>query len=356
MLGLINKPGIYNFAFLIGNFVFLLMLWYLGITIYILIGDVSGSLGFLYIFLTKYSWPNFLLVYVFVIWIIPFAFHTNKIPQLIMLSVTALAVYVFIRYLNNAYWDDTYGYSWSPENIKYKTPLKKIIGAEIIRGLEFILIGFSIRMMLDKIIQKRDKDSLEKDVRKSELAALRFQLNPHFLFNVFNNIYSMALSKSEKTPDALLKLSQTLRYILQQKDGMVPISEEIEHLNLMLEFEKIRYPDSVINFNLNISPDAKHTKVPAMLLFPFIENIFKHGEAGTEQNPVLINLSITKEAIAYTVTNPVKTSPQNNFEKSGTGLENLTRRLSILYPNRYELQTKKENNYFNSNLLLTNLN
>jgi LytS/YehU family sensor histidine kinase len=185
---------------------------------------------------------------------------------------------------------------------------------------------------------------------QSELISLRFQLNSHFLFNALNSIYSLSLNEPGKTPDAILKLSETLRYVSQSTEEKVHINEEIDHLKRMLEFEKIRFPFSVIKFDVEIASEAKDLLIEPLLLSPFLENVFKHGDPGTTERPVSVSLRTTTTELNYSVSNPVNKTPGQIVILSGTGLKNLKRRLELLYPKKFVLEAAENNGIHYSHL------
>jgi len=351
MYDLFTKPGV-------KNFLLLLIIWYLCITIYSILGMSPYSMLYRYEFYTKFSWPNFVLIYFLIIWIIPNSFNGNKLLKLIALTFVALIVFIAIRYINNSFWEKDYYYSYDSQNIKYKLSFIRILAWETDRGILFIFLGYAFRLIIDRIKTESDKRKIEQEKIKAELAILHSQLNPHFLFNVFNSIYSMALKKSERTPDAILKLTETFRYILRKNGESVTIGDEIEHIKRLLDFERIRYPKAVIQLDIRVDEKQMQTPITPLLFSPFIENVLKHGDPGTEETPISILIEINNDEIIFSVKNPVATSQTLLLEESDNqqGLKNLQKRLELIYPNRFVLKTKKSNNSFSAYLSIKNSN
>lgn len=339
LLTLATKPGWKNFFFL-------LLLWYAGITVYGLLSNTPDSMLYRYGFYSKFSWPNFVLTYLLAIWVIPYGLKSNKPGKHILLVLLSLAGYCFIRYLNNQYWNPEYYLGYTVKDKASAMPAWNIIKMETLRGLQFVFIAYAYRLLLERVIFLRDRKELEKAKLEAELSALRYQLNPHFLFNSINSIYYLAMRKSDRTPDALLKLADILRYVLNQNDEWISIDKELEYVSHMIGFEKIRFPEGRFDLNVDIVPSRKHMLIPTMLLTPFVENAFKHGDPASAENPVTIRLSITDDLLSYTVTNPIDTSNADPGKRNGLGLENLRRRLNIIYGDRYLIEVKEIDNCY----------
>jgi len=200
---------------------------------------------------------------------------------------------------------------------------------------------------------KRREILLMKEKTEAELNFLKSQINPHFLFNTLNNIYSLAREKSDKTADVILKLSSLLRFMLYEtKEKFIPISKEIQFMNTYLEIQKIRFDERLkIEFRNSVT-DNQELVLPLILL-PFLENAFKHGASeSTDDKFININLEIDNNILNYSVINSFE---KNDNEKSkGIGLINFERQLKLVY-NDFRLQNESENNIFTATLYI-NLN
>jgi two-component system LytT family sensor kinase len=187
---------------------------------------------------------------------------------------------------------------------------------------------------------------LEKEKLEAELKYLKSQINPHFLFNTLNNLYSLTLKKSEKAPDVVLKLSGMLDYMLyHSNEKEVRLIEEIDFIKAKLELEKIRYGKR-LKLKTEIVGDFENKYIAPLLLLPFIENSFKHGASKDEQNPYInLSIKITDECLLLNVINSFSGRSEDDSSE-GIGLQNVQRRLEIQYKDRYELNISKHDNMY----------
>ncbi|WP_142785980.1 sensor histidine kinase [Changchengzhania lutea] len=186
-------------------------------------------------------------------------------------------------------------------------------------------------------------------LKEQELNYLKMQIHPHFLFNTLNTMYGFALKKADETPEMILKLSNLLDYLLYQADKpFVALSDEIHHINDYIALEKMRFNDTL---QIHFKTDAvlENTKIAPMLLLPFIENSFKHGSLKNGVLNIDINLFCDHKSIHFEIEN---TSNTNNISAKGIGLENIKKRLDLLYKNQYLLDINNENGIFKVNLKL----
>ena len=194
--------------------------------------------------------------------------------------------------------------------------------------------------------------TLKAEKASAELALLRSQVNPHFFFNTLNNLYSLVVHHSDKAPEVVLKLSDMMRYtIYEGKKDKVPLNEEVDYLQRYIDLHKIRYQKEV-DIRFEKPEDIDFSVAPLLFIVP-LENAFKHGVESLREGAHIY---------AYLRTVPkerkVVFEIQNNFEDQGTkdkkgiGLENLKKRLELLYPNRHKLTIVKEEDVFIVNLQL----
>ncbi|HEY4196407.1 MAG TPA: sensor histidine kinase [Mucilaginibacter sp.] len=191
---------------------------------------------------------------------------------------------------------------------------------------------------------------LQKEKSTAELAFLRSQLNPHFLFNTLNDIYSLTYQRSEQAPEALLKLSELLRYMLREgNEDFMPLNQEIQYLETLIKLQLISAKG-----NAYIHFDAKglhnEEKVASLLFVSFVENAFKHGVLNDPLNPVNIHMVTADGKITFSVNN--KKNQDQKDSTGGIGLNNVKRRLELMYPNRHHLDIVEEDGQYNVNLVL----
>lgn len=194
--------------------------------------------------------------------------------------------------------------------------------------------------------EKRRKDS-ENARLESELGQLRTQLNPHFLFNTLNGIYTLTLAKNEAAPQALLRLSNLLRYVMADTNtDKVPLAQDLEHLRNFIELHQMRLTDKTpVTFTVNGDP-APH-RIGPLLLLPFVENAFKHGSSTREYSPINVKIDIWPHLLTFECTNFIRqwqegTAPGIAPQSTGIGLENTRRRLDLLYPDQYDWQLRND--------------
>lgn len=192
-------------------------------------------------------------------------------------------------------------------------------------------------------------------IKSQELQYLKKQIHPHFLFNTLNTIYGFALKQSKNTPDIILKLSNLLDYILYQVDKpKVSLKEEILHIKEYVALEKMRFQDTLkVTF---IADDiSEGEQIAPMLLIPFVENAFKHGSLIDGFLKVNIKIHLINNQLLFTIKNTVLT---DNLKpnKVGIGLENIKKRLDLLYKKSHKLDIENKNNWFIVHLTISNIN
>lgn len=220
------------------------------------------------------------------------------------------------------------------------------------------LFGFTMAKFANDYFLREDTVKLmEKKQVESELNFLKSQINPHFLFNTLNSIYSLALKKSDQTAEVVLKLSDLLRYILYECNAeRILLSKEIETLNNYVELERIR-TRSIDRISFVVKGEPGDIKVAPLIWISFVENAFKHGMGSRALDGfVNIEMDITPEAVIFKCMNnfgeskPVYTPNANNV--GGIGMENLQKRLALIYPERHKLKIEKKDGIFFVELIL----
>lgn len=192
-------------------------------------------------------------------------------------------------------------------------------------------------------------------IKEQELHYLKRQIHPHFLFNTLNTIYGFALKQSKHTPDIILKLSNLLDYILYQiNKPKVNLKEEVMHIKEYVELEKIRFQDTLkVTFDTNEIDDD--IQVPPMLLIPFVENAFKHGDIKDGFLQLEIEIEARNNLLDFKIRNTILQTDDNN-ELQGIGLENIRKRLDLHYKEKYKLEIKTDEHWFSVKLRILNLN
>jgi len=216
-----------------------------------------------------------------------------------------------------------------------------------------IVLAYYLFISLYNLSEKNAKEArLETLVKETELKMLRSQINPHFLFNSLNSVSSLTITDPEKAREMVIKLSEFMRYALSKKDEQpVSLRSELENLRLYLEIEKVRFGEK-LTMEENIEEKCLDIKMPVMLLQPIYENAIKHGVYESTESVRIITVAKMRDR-------NIEIIISNNYDPSlssrrgtGTGLQNVARRLELYYGNRASVKTGKENNTFTVNLYI----
>ncbi len=218
---------------------------------------------------------------------------------------------------------------------------------------ELYVITFvtAIKITMDWLTEHKRLTDLEKLQLETELLFLKTQVSPHFFFNTLNNIYSLAIEKSNKTPEIILKLSELMRYLLYEtKRKKQSLENEIICLQNYLEIERIRHGED-LEINMDISGDISGKKIAPILLLSFVENAFKHGaNKNIGKVKIDIDFNVIKDFLYFTITNPTPADTkylQRMSSSGGIGLDNVKKRLALGYKkDQYDLKILNDQNLF----------
>ncbi|MEM5566896.1 histidine kinase [Psychroserpens sp. AS72] len=217
----------------------------------------------------------------------------------------------------------------------------------IVSGYKLLKLNLD-QMSKTKALETKILDAQLK-LKEQELNYLKLQIHPHFLFNTLNTMYGLALKKAEQTPDMILKLSNLLDYLLYQTEKpIVPISEEIEHIKDYIALEKMRFNDT-LNVTMTIKLESENKTIAPMLLLPFIENSFKHGSIRNGILDIDIELTAGLDTVHFRIKN---SNSSNTTSQQGIGLDNIKKRLELLYPNKHDLTIHDNGDTFEVDLNL----
>ncbi|MBQ4819426.1 histidine kinase [Aquimarina sp. MMG016] len=206
----------------------------------------------------------------------------------------------------------------------------------------FFLLGGIFCLMVD--FYKRDKVSKETEAQRTEteLQFLKAQLNPHFLFNSLNSVYSLVRNKSNDAPEAVLTLSELMRYMLYEANQeIVPLIKEIEYIKNYVTLQRLRLSNSE-DVKISIKGQYEKKKIYPLLLISFIENAFKYGTDFKGVTDIDIKIQIIENNLMFKVSNVIGVYRKNK-DSSGVGLSNIQNRLELLYPDSHTLEIKEEN-------------
>ncbi len=217
-----------------------------------------------------------------------------------------------------------------------------------------VAIAFAIKLGKKWLEQQKEKLEIEKRNLQTELNLLKAQLHPHFLFNTMNNLYALSLEKSSKTSEGIAKISDLLRSVLYECNEIeIDLSKEIGLIENYIDLEKMRYGNR-LNVSFNVSGPLENKKIAPMMLFTFVENSFKHGCRNDSGKPyIFIDLKTSETKIEFKIENSV---PKNEKRKGkngdGIGLQNVRKRLEIIYSDKYLLEVSGNKTVFKVFLMI----
>ncbi|KXH84353.1 sensor histidine kinase [Chryseobacterium kwangjuense] len=236
--------------------------------------------------------------------------------------------------------------------IEILTDIRKLVVVYFLQNFSLAWIFGFIKLVKDQYIIKQRTLLLEKEKTEAELNVLKAQLNPHFLFNTLNNIYSLSLVNSPVTSPSIAGLSEILDHVLYRCNGnFVPVSSEIKLLENYINLEKLRY-DERLTVNFSYSVDEDHNIVP-LLLLSIVENAFKHGAGEDIGRPEIdIELKLNAGNFYFKVSNTFEME-KNSERNEKIGLENIRKQLELVYPQNHKFKTYADGSTFVTLLTIT---
>ncbi len=218
-----------------------------------------------------------------------------------------------------------------------------------------LISGFSLGLvMLKKHTQnERERKELEKEKLDSELALLKNQISPHFFFNTLNNIDSLIDVDPNDAHDTVHKLSKMMRYVLyESQHELSPLSDEVKFIQNYIDLMKLRLIDD-FDLQVELPKNCGTTKVHPLLFVPFVENAFKHGVSFKKESFIKIKMVVKDKKIIFTTLNSIGSRNQpGDMQYKGIGLQNVKKRLSLLYPNKHKLKIEEKEDKFTVELEL----
>ncbi len=204
--------------------------------------------------------------------------------------------------------------------------------------LVFLLAALTgMKFFKDGLNEKYQLQELKAQKLELELSSIKSQINPHFLFNTLNNLYSLSLQNSEKTPEMVLRLSEIMRFMFDSaQEQKIPLDKEIQYIRNYIELEKLRLGNKA-KIEINVSGLNKFNEIAPMLLISFVENAFKHGfDAISEQILVItIDISIQNNHLYFSIENTKGKNPK--VISTGKGIENAKKLLNLLYFKKHSI-------------------
>ena len=214
-------------------------------------------------------------------------------------------------------------------------------------------VGTCISVIQRWLQTEQTRKETENEKLNTELSFLKSQVNPHFFFNTLNNIYSLAVVRSEKTAPAVMKLSSIMRYILTEtQSDLVPLRNEIDFIHNFIDLQKVRLTDKVV-LNFSAEGDIDNLLIAPLIFIPFVENAFKYGVSTKESSSISIDIKTEGNNIVFNSVNYVVVTENTLTENTGIGINNVKRRLELMYPDKHLLTTVEKDNYYTVHLEIT---
>lgn len=209
------------------------------------------------------------------------------------------------------------------------------------------LIQYSVVLVVSILLglQKR-YTALKQEKLASEISYLKAQINPHFLFNALNNIYALSLSKSEETPESIMRLSRMMRYVVSESENeWVPLEKELQYIQDYVAFQELRISGNC-DLHFSIQGDTQQHKISPLVLIPFVENAFKYGLNPDKQSLIHIDIQITPKHVEAKIQNSTVVQDFLPEEKSEVGMQNTRKRLDYVYGGSYTLEIEKKDDIY----------
>lgn len=288
-----------------------------------------------------------LIFYFFYFFLAPNILSKRKIVLFVIVMLSFIAAYTGLIML--IYPKILFSIIEMPKKLNYTIWFFSMVSYHFVYALWGTMFRFTIDWF--KSIQKQKE--LEKQNVSTELALLRSQVNPHFLFNTLNNINSYVTRDPDIASYSVIKLSDIMRYMLYEATAeKVLLDQEIEYINSYIALQKLRVKDpGFIEFITN--GNTSGIMIPPMLLIPFIENAFKHGSKINVSPAIVIRLEVVNEQLSFYIMNYIPAIKEVIADQGGLGLKNIRRRLDLLFGKNYSLAIREEGGKFEVNLKLS---
>nr|WP_319397341.1 histidine kinase [uncultured Carboxylicivirga sp.] len=299
-----------------------------------------------------------IIFYINYLWLVPrFYLNNKKVIYFIIGFATIALLYFVSEYFNNTFIHNPEREKkiveafkrLSDEHVIPKPPVRQM-QVYFFSLTSIIISGFALGLkVIEKHIatEKRQKE-LEKEKLNSELAFLKNQVSPHFFFNTLNNIYALIEISTQDAQASVLKLSKMMRYLLyESENGQTELKQEIDFLNHYIDLMRLRVSPKV-NFEIDLPNNHLNLHVPPLLFIPFIENAFKHGISYREKSFIKIEMKVIDNQILFKCINSVSSSAESKKDEkhSGIGLENVKKRLQLLFPLKHRLDISQTDDEF----------
>jgi LytS/YehU family sensor histidine kinase len=274
-----------------------------------------------------------------------FLFPKKMVP-FILLNVVIIVFFLFLKeFIEDTFFQELLK-KRETESENNKPPFKMFIYVQLLSYMAPLLFSIAIKSTKKWVTTEAERKEATNIKLKSELQHLHYQLQPHFFFNSLNNIYALVDISPEQAKKSIHSLSKLMRYMLYEtNDELILISKEIDFMKKYIDLMKLRVSDKIV-INYHFPSEETGIKIAPLLFISLIENAFKHGVSASKESSIEINMTYQNKKVLFTIEN--YNYPKQTTDKSGSGigLQNLEKRLQLLYPNAYRFETSIENNRF----------
>jgi hypothetical protein len=336
--------------------------WIIVITIPLYLSNVfgGGDRHRLYQFYV-HSFSGIIIFYMGYLWLVPqFFLRNRKLIYFALLTGFVLFTYFITTYINDVILFDPVmeakfreAFSKLSEGNEPKYNSIKAFGFFNHILASVLISGFAMGLAVMEKLKENEKKQkeLEKEKLHSELAFLKNQVSPHFFFNTLNNIYSLIGIDGPTAQESVLKLSKLMRYLLYESEhGETLMSHEIDFMTNYIDLMKLRISPRV-ELQIDFPKDFPDFSVPPLLFVPFVENAFKHGVSYREHSYIAIQMKIEGTRVHFSSENSIgKNSPAEDMQHSGIGLDNVKKRLNLLFAGKHDLKISSDGTVFRIDL------
>jgi len=328
---LLKSKGFFHFSFWVMFYFFMVLIDKTEYPIWFILIDKLMDISF-YI----------LIVYINILYLIPNILQKRNLVYYVLSIIVLVLLVTPIQTLSTIIL-----YQDNPEFVS------DILNNRIIIFLSLLLVGLTstgYKVTTDWLGLQNEKRELQSQNLQSELKFLKSQINPHFFFNTLNNLYALTLKKSDLAPEIVLRLSEMMRYMLyESNEKEVSLEKEINYVINYIELEKLRQGERFqINFDIQGKPQQQ--RIAPLMFIPFLENSFKHGlDSHIKAGYVNAQLTLDDASVSLDIKNSKPKNvlqPINGSKSGGIGLENVKRRLKLLYPNKHILEINDANDFY----------
>jgi sensor histidine kinase YesM len=308
----------------------------IGFIVFIALSEAKLTLADILVLFVLFAGVNIALFYFNYLVLIPQFLNKKKYGGYALSVVITLVLFCFVKYVMALLFKQ---YILMRSN-GHPVSAWEYVASTFFTGALFLFLSTGLKFTVDWFLNERVKRDLENQRLAAELAFLKSQINPHFLFNSLNSIYSLAYQRSETTPEAILKLSEIMRYMLYEcNDNKVDLTKELQYLHNFIDLQKIRFGSkAIIDFKIMGKVDGQ--QIAPLLLIAFVENAFKHGVANNPLTPIRLFIDVDEAHLHLHLQN--RKHSNNRDAVGGIGLTNVFRRLDLIYPGKYNLDIRDE--------------